>query len=129
MTNTGVRSRHGVAREAAKGDGGGGRRSRVFLPWVSVFGYSNSGVEGDGILTLILAAVGLLLIWRARFGWVGQGALAALVVLVALYDLNDAGNLAAIGLYVTFLGGITWIVGVFMARAATKPSTALVRGF
>jgi hypothetical protein len=100
----------------------------VFLPWVSVFGYSKSGVEGDGILTLILAAVGLLLIWRARFGWVGQGALAALVVLVALYDLNDAGNLAAIGLYVTFLGGITWIVGVFMARAATKPSTALVRG-
>ena len=34
-----------------------------------------------------------------------QLALGAFVVLVGLYDLNDAGHLAASGLYLTFLRG------------------------
>lgn len=92
----------------------------AFLPWVSFLGYTRSGVSngGDGIATLVAALVGLALLWRRRLGWIGQLVPAAVTFLVALYDLNDAGNLAAIGLYLTFLAGAGWLVGVFMARKA-----------
>lgn len=96
----------------------------AFLPWVSILGYSRSGVSngGDGIVTLIAGIVGLLLLWRRRLGWLGQLVAAAITFLVALYDLNDAGNLAAVGLYFTFLAGAAWLVGVFMARKAGQAS-------
>src|SRR5687767_3980952 len=32
----------------------------AFLPWVSVFGFSVSGIRGDGLITLILAVLGAL---------------------------------------------------------------------
>src|SRR4051794_27045190 len=85
----------------------------AFLPWASFLGYSRSGVSngGDGIVTLIAALIGLALLWQRRLGWVGQLVPAAVTLIVALYDLNEAGNLAAIGLYLTFLAGAAWIVG------------------
>lgn len=90
----------------------------AFLPWASFLGYSKAGIDGDGVITLIAALIGLALLWRRWGGWILQGILAAIVFLVALYDLNDAGNLAAIGLYLTFLAGAAWLVGVFMALKA-----------
>jgi hypothetical protein len=94
----------------------------AFLPWVSILGYSRSGVSdgGDGIVTLITGVVGLVLLWRRRLGWIGQLVAAAVTFLVALYDLNNAGNLAAVGLYFTFLAGAAWLVGVFMARRSAQ---------
>ena len=89
----------------------------AFLPWVSVLGFSKSGIQGDGVITLVCAGVGLALVWRGKLGWIGQLAPAVLVILTGLYDLNEAGNLAAIGLYLTFLAGIAWVVGAFMVRA------------
>jgi hypothetical protein len=98
----------------------------AFLPWASFLGYSRSGVSdgGDGIVTLIAALIGLVLLWQRRLGWIGQLVPAAVTLLVALYDLNEAGNLAAIGLYLTFLAGIAWIVGVFMARQAAQAASS-----
>jgi hypothetical protein len=104
----------------------------AFLPWASVFGFSKAGIEGDGVVTLVCAVAGLALIWGAKLGWVGQLIPALLVVLTGLYDLDEAGNLAAIGLYLTFLAGIAWVVGAFMVRAsrasepATEPDDAVV---
>jgi hypothetical protein len=96
----------------------------AFLPWVSVLGYSRSGVShgGDGVITLLAGAAGLLLLWRGRLGWIGQLVPAAVTFVIALYDLNNAGNFAAVGLYFTFLAGAGWLVGVFLARNAPQPA-------
>jgi hypothetical protein len=75
---------------------------------------------GDGIVTLIAGVAGLLLLWRRSLGWIGQLVPAAITFLIALYDLNNAGNLAAVGIYFTFLAGAAWLVGAFMARKAPQ---------
>jgi hypothetical protein len=91
----------------------------AFLPWVSFLGYSRAGIDGDGSITLIVALVGLLLAWRSWLGWIGQLAAAGIVAAVGIYDINQAGNLAAIGLYLTFLGGIVWVVAAVVSRKTT----------
>jgi hypothetical protein len=91
----------------------------AFLPWVSFLGYSRAGIDGDGSITLIVAIVGLLLAWRSWLGWVGQLIAAGIVAAVAIYDINQAGNLAAIGLYLTFLAGIVWVVAAVVSRKTT----------
>ena len=91
----------------------------AFLPWISFFGISAIGVEGDGVIPLILAIAGgaHLTITTGLFGaartpnratQIAQVALAAIVVLIALIGMND---ISAIGLYLTLLAGIAWIVG------------------
>jgi len=91
----------------------------AFLPWVSVFGISARGVEGDGVITLILATAGGVVLGLTS-GLFGQEkvpgkksqvtllVLAALVALIGLVDMNGA---AAIGLYLTLFGGVAWVVG------------------
>jgi hypothetical protein len=91
----------------------------AFLPWVSFLGYSRAGIDGDGSITLIVAIVGLLLVWRSWLGWIGQLIAAGIVAAVAIYDINQAGNLAAIGLYLTFLAGIVWVVAAVVSRKTT----------
>lgn len=91
----------------------------AFLPWVSVLGVSKMGVEGDGVITLILAIIGAALfawstglIGRPRSpGRGSQITLLVLAALVALIGLLDMNGFAAIGLYLTFLGGAAWVVG------------------
>jgi heme/copper-type cytochrome/quinol oxidase subunit 1 len=103
----------------------------AFLPWASVFGISVTGIHGDGQITLICALVGgVLLALRAHV--VGRMAvkqpwyfypslvLAAIVALVGLFDLN---NVAALGLYLTFFGGIAWLVALIWERSAQKKVT------
>jgi hypothetical protein len=92
----------------------------AFLPWASFLGYSKTGVDGDGALTLVIALAGLLLIWRGWLGWIGQAVAAGLVAAVGIYDLNDAGNLAAIGLYLTFFAGVAWFIAALMWRKSTR---------
>lgn len=89
----------------------------AFLPWVSLLGFSRSGLDyGDGVFTLIIGIVGLLLGWRGWLGWIGQGVAATLVAIIGIYDLNQAGNLAAIGLYLTFLAGVVWAIAAVVSR-------------
>jgi hypothetical protein len=97
----------------------------AFLPWVSLFGLSKSGIEGDGAITLVCALVGLVVLWlRARLprrlvvGVLLTGA--AITTLVGVVDMNSA---AAMGLYLTLFGGIAWLAGVIWDIRSGAPVT------
>jgi hypothetical protein len=98
----------------------------AFLPWASFLSYSKAGIDGDGVMTLVIALVGLLLLWRGWLGWIGQLILAGLVAAIGIYDLNDAGNLAAIGLYLTFLAGVVWVIAAIASRKSVVPEPPTV---
>ena len=89
----------------------------AFLPWASVLGISVSGIGRDGSITLACALIaaamfvlGTSLVWPPKIPRVAylsaSGALAAIVALVGIVDMN---NFAAIGLYLTMIGGIVWV--------------------
>lgn len=90
-----------------------------FLPWASFAGFTAWGLEGDGVITLPLAVVGAVLLainsgllgGQRRVGAALPITLTVLAALVALVGLIDMNGLAAIGLYLTVLGGIAWVVG------------------
>lgn len=88
-----------------------------FLPWVTVFGVTVYGVEGDGILTLILAIIAAAVgyYWNFNKRAAIAGAIAGLlIVLIALFSVTGA---AAIGVYLTLLGGIGMLLtGTSMYR-------------
>lgn len=100
----------------------------AFLPWVSIFGMGVSGIEGDGVITLVLAIAGGVVL-ALTTGVIGEQkvagkksqisllVLAALVALIGLMDMNGA---AAIGLYLTLFGGVAWVVGAVWQLSATK---------
>lgn len=102
----------------------------AFLPWVSIFGVSVIGVQGDGIITLVLALAGVLVL-ALTSGVVGSAprtpglvsniALLVLAAVVALIGLMDMNGAAAIGLYLTLFGGIAWVVGAVWQMAVGKP--------
>ncbi|MET0526125.1 MAG: hypothetical protein ABWZ91_15070 [Nocardioides sp.] len=107
----------------------------AFLPWVSIFGISALGIEGDGVITLILALAGavILLLTAGVFSAEAKTpakavnitliVLASLVTLIGLVDMNGA---AAIGLYLTLFAGMAWLAGaIWHLATATKvaPST------
>lgn len=91
----------------------------AFLPWVSILGISVRGIDGDGVITLVLALAGAVILVLTS-GVVGASrrpgrtsqvvllVLAAIVALIGLFDMNGA---AAMGLYLTLFGGIGWVVG------------------
>lgn len=100
----------------------------AFLPWVSILGIGAIGIEGDGVLTLVLALAGAVILAMTT-GLVGsprtpgrasQIALLVLAVLAALIALLDMNGAAAIGLYLTLLGGIAWVVGAAWQLSLTK---------
>jgi hypothetical protein len=100
----------------------------AFLPWVSIFGIGVSGIQGDGVITLVLALVGgvVLALTAGAFGEQkvagkkSQISLLVLAVLVALIGLLDMNGAAAIGLYLTLFGGVAWVVGAAWQLSATK---------
>ena len=104
----------------------------AFLPWVSVFGFSVSGIRGDGVITLILALLGALSLSTRtglldqvkipeKAGLVASLVFAALVALIGLLVMNGA---AAIGLYLTLFGGIAWVVGAALELKGAKHEAA-----
>ncbi len=100
----------------------------AFLPWASVFGIGVIGVEGDGIITLMLAVAGAVvlavttgLVGGTRTpGRVSQIVLVVLASLVALIGLLDMNGVAAMGLYLTLFGGIAWVVGAVWQLSLTN---------
>jgi hypothetical protein len=97
-----------------------------FLPWASIFGISAYGIQGDGVITLILAGagIGLLLIGRPhriRFARSTQATLALLATLTAGYHL---GGFAAFGVYLTFAAACCWAgLAMFSGRAHALAAT------
>ena len=105
----------------------------AFLPWVSLFGISKLGIEGDGEITLVLALAGAVLlaltsglIGKPRPGKAWQVVLLVLAVLVALVGLLDMNGVAAMGLDPTLFAGVAWIVGAAWQLSLSKsvPSDA-----
>jgi hypothetical protein len=104
----------------------------AFLPWASLFGISKSEIEGDGVITLILAlAGGVVLVLSSGLvgapratgrGWqIGLIVLAALVAIIGLVDMN---SVAAMGLYLTLFGGLAWLVGAVWQVSLSRSSEA-----
>ena len=104
----------------------------AFLPWVTIFGFSVSGIEGDGVLTLILALLGAAalatrtgLLDRVKVpekaSLIASMVFAALVALIGFLDMNGA---AAIGLYLTLFAGIAWVVGAVLELKDAKVKAA-----
>ncbi|WP_210503441.1 hypothetical protein [Nocardioides xinjiangensis] len=105
----------------------------AFLPWVSIFGISVSGIRGDGVITLVLAVLGAVALATrtgllpqlripAKASLVASLVLAALVALIGLLDMNGA---AAIGLYLTLFGGIAWVMGGLLELKDARQGTAV----
>ena len=103
-----------------------------FLPWASFAGFSAWGLEGDGVITLLLGVVGAVLLavssgllgGQRRVGAALPITLVVVAVLVALVGLIDMNGLAAIGLYLTMFGGIAWVVGsVWQLMQRSKASS------
>lgn len=87
----------------------------AFLPWVSIFGLSVSGINGDGVITLILALIGLVALAASLgIGPVNLRPAATRIIellaglLVVLIGLIDLHGVSAIGLYLTLLAGLVW---------------------
>jgi hypothetical protein len=83
----------------------------AFLPWESGAGLPVPGIRGDGLGTLVLAIAGGALILTDRAGkavtTIVEAALGALVVVIALYHVDDP--LGAFGIYVTLAAGLLWV--------------------
>jgi hypothetical protein len=101
----------------------------AFLPWVSLFGISKIGVQGDGVITLVAAIVGLVTLALSS-GVVGNRAgsprrrsqvfLLVLAIIVGLLGIADMNGVAAIGLYLTLFAGIAWVVGAVWELSTTS---------
>jgi hypothetical protein len=94
--------------------GGVGAVIGSFLPWAQVttgFGtISRAGTDGggDGVITLILGALGAFLLWRGGKATPWAGACGVAVAAIAIWDYYDIEGSAievGVGLYITGAGG------------------------
>lgn len=106
----------------------------ALLPWVSILGFSKVGIEGDGVITLLLAVAGGVLlamttglIGSARTpGRASQIALLVLATLVTVVGFVDMNGAAAMGLYLTLFGGLAWVVGAVWQLVISKTHAAAI---
>jgi len=91
----------------------------AFLPWVSLWGMNAYGIEGDGVITLVLSIAALVILALStellgapkiptKVGNIIVLVAGGLISLVGLIDMNRA---AAIGLFLTLLGGLAMVGG------------------
>lgn len=93
----------------------------AFLPWASVWDYTLLGVEGDGIITLVLAVAGAVvfligsdLLFPAKMNRKAADitlvVLSGLTVLISIFVTANIGSFASIGVYFTLIAGVGWAV-------------------
>jgi hypothetical protein len=80
----------------------------AFLPWWSEMGLGRAGIAGEGKLTLLCALAGLRRLTRTAY-LAGSAPAAGLVLLTALDHMND---LAGLGVYLTLIAVVGWIVAL-----------------
>lgn len=106
----------------------------AFGPWVSVEGFDDTetGLESDGVITLVLALIagGLLLAFRAprpRGAFIGLAICAVLCLVISIIDVldvtgTDLGVIEAQvgwGLWLTLAGSIVLVVALVISRSQT----------
>lgn len=76
------------------------------LPWYSFLGTTVLGIEGDGIITLIVGVIAGVGGWwlDSQKRALGLGAVCGLIV--TLVALSHVRSISAIGVYVTLAGGL-----------------------
>ncbi len=94
----------------------------AFLPWESLFIISVAGTKGDGMITLVVGAIGAglagIFIKRAsRVLFVGEWLLAVLALVVGAYHVNDQA--AAEGIFVTVVASLVWLLAA--TRGIARP--------
>jgi Protein of unknown function (DUF2510) len=116
--------------------GAAGLAIGALLPWVKaeagIFSATKNGIEGDGVLTLLLAIAIALVCWlarRPRRAAVVAIVLAGLAAAIGIYDMvditNKANDLASstaihvsatigVGLWLTVLAAVAVIIGAFI---------------
>lgn len=107
----------------------------MFLPWVSVLGFSVNGMHGSGILVfLCFVAAGVLAYMGdqttnlPQTAWMMAliaGGIAALIMVINFFDASGSG-LLSVGFYGALLASIGVIVAAFLFRSA---SDSLQGGF
>jgi hypothetical protein len=98
----------------------------AFLPWVSILGISVVGIQGDGVITLgcavvgaVMLALGTNLFGSARIPTIAKNIVSILGASVTtLVGLGDMNGFAAIGLYLTLLAGVAWLVAAIWDASA-----------
>lgn len=90
---------------------------------------SSTGIEGIGLLTLVLAivavAIVLVLSFEAKES-VATGIVGAVIGIVALWKIVDVGGAASpgVGLYLTVLGGLGLVVvGIWGYQSDSRETT------
>ncbi|ELY96205.1 hypothetical protein C483_00225 [Natrialba hulunbeirensis JCM 10989] len=84
--------------------------SGAFLPWYTILGTSIRGFEGDGMISLIVAAIVLAIVWFSNnekrlllAGIIGG----AIITFVGMYHIT---GVSAMGVYVTVFAGLGMLV-------------------
>jgi hypothetical protein len=115
----------------------GGVIIAAFLPWAKIWILTKAGTDGDGVITLLLGAVGAAAIWiAANKGALLAAACALLALSVGVYDVIDVSSTArasvGIGLWLTVLAsGIAALASVLRWRQLkeqTMPPDAVTAG-
>lgn len=78
----------------------------AFLPWATLLGVTVSGIDGDGIITLVLGIAAIGVAYAREWDRTTNIALASIGGLIALIALAAMSSVAGAGIYVTILGGI-----------------------
>lgn len=109
----------------------------AFLPWVTAgmeagpvdVSASTTGIEGLGVLTLILAVVAVAIVLVMGFeeqGSVATGFVGVIIGIVGIWKIVDINGAASpgVGLYLTVLGGLGLAVAGFWGyRSRSQNST------
>lgn len=106
----------------------------AFLPWASLWNHSILGVQGDGIITLLLAVIGagVFLLGNdflfsamipRKIADITLVVLSGLTALIALISTVNIGSFASIGVYFTLFGAIAWVVGAVWHLVAMLNAT------
>lgn len=101
----------------------------MFLPWVSVFGFSVNGLHGWGILVfLCFLAAGIIAFMGdqttnlSKTNWMVAliaGGIAALIMVLNFLTSLDTLSLLSFGFYGALLASIAVVAFTFMFRSAT----------
>lgn len=110
----------------------------AFLPWMTAgveagpidVSASSTGIEGLGLVTLVLAVVAVAIVLVMSFeaqGSIATGIVGGLIGIVALWKIVDVSGAASpgIGLYLTVLGGLGLLVAGIWGYQALSPDSTL----